>query len=199
MNIKELWKNIKKVPGEIKYKDIEETGKDIGYFAYDLAEWVAIAGVAIISSTFLGLIVYKIMAVGGIPAIFAELMASACLDNPAVPCEFNTLMGGVGLAVVVLTAFTIALIRMVNKFETVPFDYFFDNQDEPCRHYNEKQVKVLRVIQALGGEQNLLKFANYQDIPYTTMRNYMEQFEKDGYIAIHSNGKGAPLSIELIK
>lgn len=194
MNTKDIWARVKK---SIKFEDIESAGKEIGYFAFDLAEWIIIAGTGIMVSTFLGLIVYKIMAVGGIPAIFAELMASACLNNPVVPCEVNTLLGGVALTLVVLTGFSLALIRLTAYFEKVPFTYV--GEDEPCKHYNAKQIKVLRTLQALGGEKNLRKFANYQEIPYSTLRNYLDQFERDGYITVRSNGKGAPIHIDINK
>ena len=74
-----------------------------------------------------------------------------------------------------------------------------ENENEPCRSYNERQVEMLRTIQALGGIDNLRRYANIMDLPYSTAKNYVSQFERDGYVVIHSNGQGSQLKIEVKK
>lgn len=194
-----MLRKIKKKGQKIQYKDVEKGAKKFSYIAYDLAEWVIIAGIAIMSSTFLGLIVFKIMAEGGLSAILAELMASTCINSDNIPCEFNSLLGGIGLSLMVVTTFFITTMKLITR-ETVLFDVDFDkDNEEPCRNYNSAQVETLRIIQALGGAKNLMKLANYRDTPYTTMRNYVDQFERDGYVKIHSEGKGSQIEIEVLR
>lgn len=191
--IKEKWERIKK----IKYNDVEKGAKEFSYIAFDLAEWIVIAGIAIMFSSFLGLIIFKIMAVGGLSAVIADLMASTCVNSTSIPCDFNVLMGGIGLSLMVVTTFFITTMKLISV-ENVMFQVDKIN-NEPCRNYNSAQVETLRIIQAMNGTTNLRKFATYMQTPYSTARNYMDQFERDGYIKIHSNGQGTQIEIEVLK
>ena len=182
-----------------------------GIETYDLAnsaettvlrfgEQVIIVAIAILSSTFLGLAVYKIMAMGGLSYLIADLMASTC-SSTGIPCEFNSLLGGVGLTLVLLTSFLIATVRIIVSEERQE-NIFYKNEIvdvAPCMSYNAKQVELLRLIQAMNGINNLRKFANLIDLPYTTAQNYVKQFERDGYVSINSNGQGSRLEIQVVK
>jgi len=189
-------KNFKKLFKNVNYSDIETGAKQFTSIAYDLADWVVIAGIAIISSVMLGLLVFKIMAVGGLSAVLAELMASTC--DPGVYCDFNIRMGGIGLALVVVTTFFVATIQLIN-YPRVSGLFDENKHTEPCKYYNEQQVEMLRTLQAMGGTKNLRRFANLMDIPYTTARNHIGQFKRDGYIKIHTNGQGSQIEIEVLQ
>jgi len=193
-----MFKKIKQKLSRIKYKDIESGAKEFSCIAYDLAEWITIAGVAIISSVFLGLIIFKIFAVGGLSAVLADLMYATCTST-GIPCEVNLLLGGVGLSLMVITTFFITTMQLITREHVMFSDEIELDRDEPCRYYNDKQSEILRIIQAMKGTTNLRKFSTYMETPYTTTRNYMDQFERDGYIKIHSNGKGTQVEIEVIK
>lgn len=176
-----------------------ETGRDIKYVALDLATLLVTLAVYAVASVALGLIVFKILAVGGIEALIAELMATTCINSAGIPCDFNTLYAGIGLTLVVLTGLAVAVLRETVKMERVPFQ---DVQDDPgpSRVYNDEMIKVLRYIQALGGVediQGLKGLGDWLGIPYTSMRRYVEQYQRDGYVTIHNNGKGAPVRIQL--
>ena len=180
---------------KIKYKDIEKEAKEFGYFAFDIADWIAIAGTAILMSTFLGLIVFKIMSVGGIPAVLADLMVSTCIST-GIPCEFNSLLGGVGLSLVVITTFFITTMRL----SLYQFKYMeMGDQDEKCHSYSEREKVALKVIQAVNGEMSYNRTANFLDIPYTTFRSYMDKFESDGYLVTERNGQGTPVKIDVLE
>lgn len=193
-----MFKKVKKGIGNIEYKEIESRAKEFSYIAYGLADWVAIAGVAIIMSVFLGLIIFKILVVGGLSAVLADLMYSTCVSTN-IPCDFNTLLGGIGLSLMVVTTFFITTMKLVVRENVLFQEEMIEDDQEPCRFYNEKQVEVLRLIQAMKGTKNLSKFSTFTEIPYMTIRNYMDQYEKDGYIKQHSNGKGTQVEIEVIK
>jgi len=195
-----MFKKMKKKISNIEYQEIESRAKEFSYFAYSLADWVAIAGVAIVMSVFLGLIIFKILAVGGLSAVLADLMYSTCVSTN-IPCDFNTLLGGVGLSLMVVTTFFITTMKMVVRENVIFQDELIDMEDdkEPCRNYNTKQIEMLRLIQSLKGTKNLRKFSAFADIPYMTARNYMDLFERDGYIKVHSNGQGSQVEIEVIK
>lgn len=194
-----MLRKMKQTFQKIRYKDIEKGAKELSYIAYDLAEWIAIAGIAIMISSFLGLIIFKIMALGGLSAILADLMASTCINSNTIPCDFDSLLGGIGLSLMVITTFFITTMKLITREHVMFADEIGLDENEPCRNYNSAQVETLRVIRALNGEKNLRKFATYMEIPYSTARNYMEIFERDGYIKIHSNGKGTQVEIEVIK
>ena len=183
----------------IKYKDVEKGAKSFSYIAYDLAEWIVIAGVAIMASTFLGLIVFQIIALGGLSGVLANLMASTCINSTNIPCDFNTLLGGIGLSLMVVTTFFITTMKLVTREHVMFMEEIKGDEDEPCRNYNSTQVETLRIVQAMNGTKNLRKFATYMETAYSTARNYMELFERDGYIKIHSSGKGTQIEIEVIK
>jgi len=162
------------------------------------AEQVIIIAIAIIASTFLGLAVYKILAMGGLSYLIADLMVSTC-SATGIPCEYNMLLGGVGLTFVLLTSFLIATVRIIGTDEHPDMIFHEMDNPEPCEVYNSKQVELLRLIQAMNGVNNLRKYANLIDLPYTTAQNYVKQFERDGYITIKSNGQGSQLEIEVVK
>ena len=179
--------NLKEMFNKIRYKDVENSAKEVSYFAYDLAEWITIAGTAILMSTFLGLIVLKIMAVGGIPAVLADLMASTCTGT-GIPCDFNLLLGGVGLSLVVITTFFITTMKLT-QFQ---IDFAMEEENSnPCESYNDQQLTALKVIQAVDGQPSYNRIANFLDIPYTTFRSYMDKFEADGYVKTQRNGQGS--------
>ena len=189
---KKLFEKIK----ETNFQPIAETAdKSVWY----IAEMVGLVFIALVVSVFAGLAVFKIMAVGGLAFVFADLMVFTCTTT-GIPCEINTLMGGIGLALVVLTSLVIATARIVTSdqsfFNGPEYEYL---DGEPSRVYNDQQVYFLRFIQALGGLKNLRKYANVLDIPYTTAKNHVDQFERDGYVKIHSNGQGSQLDIEVLK
>lgn len=182
---------------------IDQAGKNLAGFAagflMTFAEWIKIAAVGLFLSVFIGLIVFKIMAVGGLAVIFGDLMANTCI-NLSLPCDVNILMGGLGFSLVFLTTFFIIFSRLFFLFENIKTVTFEDDYiQEPSRVYSEEMVKVLRTIQGLGGCENLLSLANFQGVPYTTMRNYINQYESDGYIAVSRNGQGSPITISLIQ
>lgn len=194
-----------KMINKLNPEKVDQLGEDIGKFAGDfmwtVGEWIKAAAVAIIISVFMGLIVFKILAVGGLAAMFADLMASTCI-NTGVPCEYNALMGGLGFALVFLTSFAIAFIKLFMFFEKIidideiEFEVL---EDEPCRRYNEDMVKALTTIQNLGGHENLRSLSVFMKIHYTTLRRYVDKFEEDGYVTIHSDGKGKPVEVRLAK
>lgn len=175
-----------------------ETSRDIKYVALDLATLLVTLMVYTVAAASIGALVYKILAVGGIEAVLAQLMAATCINRAGIPCDFNTLLAGVGLTLVILTGLAVAVLRETVKMENVSFQDLADAG--PCRAYTEEMSKVLRYVQALGGVdtiEGLKGLGNWLGIPYTTMRRYMEQFKKDGYITIESNGRGAPVQIRL--
>jgi len=193
-----MFKKMKKKFDNIEYQEIESRAKEFSYIAYGLADWVAIAGIAIVMSVFLGLIIFKIMAVGGLSAVLADLMYSTCVSTN-IPCDFNTLLGGIGLSLMVVTTFFITTIKLVVRENVIFQDEMYEDEKEPCRNYNGKQIEVLRLIQSMNGTKNLSKFATFTEIPYMTIRNYMDLFERDGYIKQYSNGKGSQVEIEVVK
>ena len=145
-------------------------------------------------STFLGLIVLKIMVVGGISAVLADLMASTCTTT-GIPCDFNLLLGGIGLSLVVITTFFITTIKLT-QFQ---IDFAMDGDPLPYENYNEQQLTALKVIQAVDGKPSYNRIANFLDIPYTTFRGYMDRFEKDGYVKTQRNGQGTPVQIDVLE
>jgi len=173
------------------------TGKDIKYMAADLASLFVTLVIYLTASVLIGMLVFKILAVGGIEAVLAQLMAVTCVNNPGIPCDFYSLLAGIGLSLVILTGLAIAIMRETLKIERVPFQTPED--PGPCISYNVEMVDVLRTIQKLGGVENLNGLANWKGIPVTSIRRYVTQFEKDGYVTVHSSGKGSPLEIRLVK
>ena len=128
-------------------------------------------------------------------------MVSACTNSAAVPCEFNTLLGGIGLSLVFVTGFFIAFMRLVGILrngENNEILHFMEAEIEPSKSYNDELALLLKDIQGLGYIDNLLGYAQWKNIPYTTMRRRVEQLEKDGYVKIHSNGKGTPVEVRKI-
>lgn len=173
------------------------TGKDVKYVIVDLANLFLTLVIYLVASVLIGFVAFKVLAVGGIEAIMAQLMAVTCVNNPGIPCDYNTLIGGIGLSLIILTGVAIAIVRETIKIEKVPFR---DAEDITGRlTYTKEMNNTLRTIQKLGGAENLKGLADWKGIPYTTIRRYVEQFEKDGYITIHSSGKGAPLEIRLVQ
>ena len=193
-----MFKKTKDKLNKIHYKDFENGAKEFSYIAYDLADWVVVAGIAIMMSVFLGLIIFKILAVGGLSAVLADLMYSTCASTN-IPCEFNSLLGGIGLSLMVVTTFFITTIKLVVKENVLFREELISDFQEPCRNYNDKQIEFLRILQAMNGTTNLRKFSTYMETPYTTTVNYIDLFERDGYIKKHSNGQGTQVNIEVLR
>jgi len=181
---------------------IDRIGKDLeslaAPFLINMAEWIKLVAVALVISVFMGLIVFKILAVGGLAVVFADLMASTCV-NTGVACEYNSLMGALGFALVFLTSLVISFVKSILHIENITKVEFDVIDNEPCRSYNEDMVKTLTTIQSLGGIENLMALANFKGIHYTTLRRYVDKFEEDGYVTVHSNGKGKPVEVRLAK
>lgn len=173
------------------------TGQDIIKTIVDLGELLLTLIIYLTASVLIGGIVYKILAVGGIEAVIAQLMAATCVNSAGIPCDYNALLAGVGLSLVILTAAAIAIMRETLKIEKVPFYDDLDPDPGPCKNYNSEMISVLRTIQKLGGVENLHGLAAWKGIPYTSMRRYVDQFQQDGYVKVNSNGKGAPVRIDL--
>lgn len=176
-----------------------ETTKDIKYVAVDLASLFLTLFVYLTASVMIGMIVFKIILVGGIEAVLAQMMAVTCVNSPGIPCDFNVMLAGIGLSLVVLTGAAIAIMRETLKIEKVPFQDADNNRSGGCLSYNVEMVDVLSTVQKLGGVENLNGLANWKGIPVTTMRRYVYQFQKDGYVTVHSKGKGSPLDVRLVK
>ena len=175
------------------------TSKDIKTVIMDMASLFVTLIIYLTASVLIGLVVFNIIVVGGIEAVLAQLMANTCAANAAVPCDFTTLLAGIGLSLVILTALAIAIFRQAAKIEDVPF-YAVEPTNGASRNYNEDQVKVLRYIQALGGVddiKNLRGLGDWIGIPYTSMRRYVDRYQADGYITVQNNGQGAPMEIRL--
>lgn len=190
--------NIKKILADVDLFLTSDDVRDLDNRVWYYAGQVVILLSGILMSSMLGLIVFWIMASGGLSALLGTIMASACTGT-GIPCDFDIALGVVGFSLVIVTSFSIAFIRLIrrdiNSFETtVELD-----EAEPTRFYNDKQIEVLRFIQALNGTENLNRIANLLNVPYTTARNYVELFERDGYVKINSNGQGSPLEIEVIR
>ena len=173
------------------------TGQDIIETTLSLASLFLTLVIYLVASVLIGFVVYKILAVGGIEAVLAQLMAAACVNNSGVPCDFNTLLAGTGLTLVILAGAAIAIMRETLKIENVPFYDDLTQDLGPCKNYNSEMTEVLNTIQKLGGVENLHGLAAWKGIPYTTMRNYITTFENDGYVKVNSTGKGAPVRIDL--
>lgn len=175
------------------------TSKDVRTVIMDMASLFVTLIIYLTASVLIGLVVYKIIVVGGIEAVLAQLMANTCATNPAVPCDFTTLLAGTGLSLVILTGLAISIFRQTIKMEDVPF-YDIEPSNGASRNYNEDMVKVLRYIQALGGVddiKNLRGLGDWIGVPYTSMRRYVSRYQADGYIVIQNNGQGAPMEIRL--
>jgi hypothetical protein len=187
---------LKEIVQSIKTRDnLARTGEDIKYVAVDSGVLFVTLAAYLTAAVLLALVVYGVMAAGGIAGILAQLMAVSCING--ITCEFDALMGGAGLSLVLITGATIAIIRETAKIERVPFQ---DNENtEPCRFYSDEMNKALETIQRLGGVENLHSLANFKGIPYTTMRRYVEKFETDGYVKVINNGKGKPVEVNLIR
>lgn len=202
MNKKRLKEKFDNMIKKVNPDKVDQVGKRVEEFAGDMimpmTEWIKAGFVGIVISVFTGLIAFKILAVGGLAVVFADLMASTCV-NTAVACEYNSLMGGLGFSLVFLTSFVIAFAKLIIYLEDVDRIEYEVIEDEPCRSYNEDMVKTLKTIQSLGGIENLMALANFKGIHYTTLRRYVEKFEEDGYVTVHSNGKGKPVEVRLAK
>lgn len=198
-NIKVKFDNMIK---KINPDKVDRIGKEIELmaepFVVNMAEWIKVVFVSLVISVFMGLIVFKILAVGGLAVVFADLMASTCV-NSGIACEYNSLMGALGFALVFLTSLFISFAKSILYFDNITKVDFEILDNEPCRSYNEDMVKTLTTIQSLGGIENLLALANFKGIHYTTLRRYVDKFEEDGYVTIHSNGKGKPVEVRLAK
>lgn len=201
MNGKQKWyqkiqikKALERVDKFIGSPEVDDIDNVVWYYAGQ----IVIVLVAILISSILGLIAFQIMASGGLPALFANIMASACMTT-GIPCDYGVTIGVVALSLILITSFVVAFVRIINR-DVANFELSVDlDEKQPSRYYNEKQVEVLRFIQALNGTENLSRIANLLNVPYTTARNYVELFERDGYVKIVSNGKGSPVEIEVIK
>ena len=193
MNIKEVWQEITSTIN-IK-KTASKAGREVKYLAVDLGVLFVKLWIYAGTAAIFGSVAFKIIAVGGIEAVLAELMAATCVNNSTIPCDFQSLLAGAGLALVICTGLAIAVMREVVKMEVVPFE----DQYEPSRGYNDTMAEVLRDIQGLGGLESLHAFGNFKGIHYTTLRRYIDRYERDGYVTIHSSGKGAALEVRLAK
>jgi Na+-transporting methylmalonyl-CoA/oxaloacetate decarboxylase gamma subunit len=145
-------------------------------------------------SVLFGGLTFKIIAVGGIEAVLADLMASTCTNNTAIPCDYQALLGAAGMALVIVTSWFIYFIRVIGSAE----EEFNTEDKEPSRAYNDDMADILADIQNLGGVENLKALAEWKGIPYTTLRRYVKRFEIDGYVMVISNGKGSPVVVEVL-
>ena len=101
---------------------LPETGQDLKTFVLDQGQLVIYLVAYLVMNTLLALIVFNIMAAGGLAGVFASLMAAACTNSDAIPCDFNLLLGSIGLALVILTGAAVAIWREIVKIEKIPFD-----------------------------------------------------------------------------
>jgi len=173
--------------------------EDIAQNTIDLLfKMVAALGASVV----LGLTTYNIIATGGLAALLAQLMAYTCTGSDNIPCNFNTLLGGVGMALVLVTSIAIVTLRVIRDAENkIANSSIYDTEKEkdPVKYYNEEMADVLRFIIALGPEIECLRtLAIYKGINYSTLRRWVYQFQSDGYVRVHSNGKGAPVRIEVL-
>ena len=180
-------------------QEISQAGRDAEYLAENLVDTLVMLVTFAAGSVIFGLITFKIIAVGGIEAVLAELMASTCATNAAVPCDFQTLLAGIGLALVVTTSLFISVVKSLvladNNFMADPPVKEVDN---PCQFYNNDMSDLLVEIRKLGGVENLHSLAQWKGLSYSTLRRYVLRFEKDGYVKVKSNGKGKPVIVELV-
>ncbi len=174
------------------------TGRDIQHVTINAGKLLVTLAGYLVAAVGLGLIVFRIIATGGITALLAQLMATSCVNSAAIPCDFNTLLAGIGLAIVILTGLAIAIMRQAIELERVEFTDTIEST-EPSRSYNAEMAKLLRDIRGLRVIDGIKGLADLRGMAVTTARRHCEQFEKDGYIVIYSNGKGSATRIEAIK
>jgi hypothetical protein len=149
----------------------------------------------IVTSALLGLMTFNLLSTpGGLPGVFASIMVQA--GQAVGTYDFQMLFAGLGLAMVLLTSFS-AFTMMIIKEGVDRIGN--DNNSSPVVKippYPKEQYEALLFIQSMGEVENLAKMIQWVNAPYQTLYRWVEEFEKDGFVKIHRNGKGSPLKIE---
>lgn len=177
----------------------EGLAEDIKYLTTSIASLFAWLISLQVTAVIVALAGYQIMAAGGVEAVIAQLMAATCANNPNIPCEFNVLLGGVALALIILSSLAVTVNAAIIYISENTDSAEMAIEQQPSSCYNEEMVRLLRTIQDLRTVENLKGLADWKGMALTTARRYCEQFERDGYIKIYSNGKGSPVRIETLK
>jgi len=187
--IKNMWEKIK--PGIAQV--LNRAGSDADRYGDKALDYIIVLITFLVLSAVFAAVTFVIVAAGGLETIIAQQMAAACINNPGVPCDYQLLLATVGMTLVLITSWSIYFFRTVINAENS-----FNAQDtDPSAEYTEHMKSVLIDIQTLGGVENLNALADWKGIPYTTLRRWVSQFEKDGYVTVHSNGRGCPVTVDL--
>jgi len=192
-------KNILK---ELKRRLIEagpSTSQDIRREAIDALNLIPTLAAYLVTAVLTGLFAFKIIAAGGLAAVMANLMASACMNSVSVPCEFNSLLAGMALALTVTTSLFYIIANETKRLDQIEFTDLNNGMDQPEYSSIEKN-KVFKYLVALGGIddiRNLSGLGAWIGVSYSTMYRYVKEFEKDGHIVITKNGSGIPMEIRI--
>lgn len=158
---------------------------------YDANVWFVEVITVIVVSTLLGLNVYYVLAQpAGLAGLFGRLMATTCVNTGY--CDFQSLMGALGLALVILSSFTAYFILRLKAAE----DENWNDEPEICPGYRGRQREIFEKIMGLGTVESLSGFASFSGIPYSTLHGWCEKFEEDGFVEITRNGKGSAMIIK---
>lgn len=165
--------------------------EEAGGLGKTFVKWFTNAIEAVVVSSMLAAVVYLIIRDGGIEALLARTMAAACLSNPSLDCEYQNVLGVLGMSLVLLTSIVIYSMRLFNDlFNQVNID-----KEEMSRSYNDDMISLLTDIQRLQTVENLKGLADWKGMAYTTVQRYIKTFEQDGYVTVVRNGKGSPTEV----
>ena len=64
--------------------------------------------------------------------------------------------------------------------------------------YNDYQREVLESIIRLGRLESLSAFCQSVNVSYSTLYDWVMEFERDGWLVVTSNGSGSPMQIEVL-
>ncbi len=157
----------------------------------DFNRWFIEVNVVLVTSVLLGLTVYYILAQpAGLAGVFGRAMAVTCVNTGY--CDYQSLLGAVGLSLVILTSFTTYFILTLKAGE----DSDWEDEKAIPRHYVGRQKEMLEKIIGLKRVESLSGLSNFTGISYSTLYGWCEQFEEDGLVRVIRNGKGSPLVIE---
>jgi len=159
---------------------------------YDANVWYVEVITVLVASVVLGLSVYNILSYpGGLAGLFGNVLATTCINTGY--CDFQALLGVLGLSLVVLSSFTAYFILNLKAAEDKGWD---EDMGEIFRRYEGRQKEILEKIIGLRYVESLSGLSTFTGISYSTLYGWCEQFEEDGLVKINRNGSGSPLLIE---
>lgn len=178
----------------IEWLDIDQDWKDL---IWDINERF-MEGLAVLTiSALMGLLSFSLLAQpDGIAGVLGRMMAKTCVETGY--CDYWTLLGAVGLAMVLLTSFTVYTMMVIRKEERNMGEDDSAKDQEIYEKYKGKQLEVLEEIRGLKVVDSLSGYNAYKGLNYSTLYRWVQQFEKDGYVQIEGNGAGSPLKVKAL-